>query len=508
MPHLSHTLFALLVSLAAVSSASAVERAALVNALNSITSNELQDHVNVLADDAFEGREAGQPGGRAAAGYLRDRLRSYGLQGAGDGGDFYQVFGNGYRNVLALLEGSDPVLKDEVILVGAHYDHVGYGTRRNSLGPWGYVHNGADDNASGTAGLVETIDAIRQLPERPRRSILFAFWDGEEKGLLGSKHWAAAPTIPLSRVVFAVNVDMIGRLREEQLKIYGSRSGWGLRRLLAAQNHDASLRLEFDWTMKANSDHHSFFVHNIPVLMFHTGLHDDYHRPSDDAHLVNVAGMEKVTRLMFAFIAELASRDEVTEFRAMASRESNLQRVRLEGELAGDPPRLGVSWKRDTSAGIFLQTVTPGSAADVAGMVPGDQVLVFDGQRIADSRQFRLRVLYATSPTTVQVQRAGQSEPLTLEVKLPGRPTRIGVSWRSDEAEPGAVVLTRVVPGSAAQLAGLELGDRIYQLAGQDFGASATLLHELRTRSGPIPLTVEREGRLFQVSLDVPPPMP
>lgn len=507
MPQFTHILPVLLVAMFTAASAPAVERAAFLNALNSITSSELSDHVNVLADDSFEGREAGQRGGRAAAGYLRDRLQSYGLQGAGDGGDFYQVFGSGYRNVLGLLEGSDPVLKNEIILVGAHYDHVGYGTRSNSLGPWGYVHNGADDNASGTAGLVETIDAILQLPERPKRSILFAFWDGEEKGLLGSKHWAATPTIPLSRIVFAINVDMIGRLRKEQLKIYGGRSGWGLRRLLASQNHDDTLRLEFDWTMKSNSDHHSFFARNIPVLMFHTGLHDDYHRPSDDAHLVNVEGMEKVTRLMFAFVNALAEVDQVTEFRAAASRESKLQRQALEGGVANPPPRLGLSWKRDTSDGILVQTVTPGSAAGRAGVLVGDQVLVFDGKRLADSREFRLRVLYANTPTTMQVKRAGEPDPLTLEIELPGKPTRIGVSWRTDEAEPGTVVLTRIVPGSAAQLAGLELGDRIYQVGGQDFDASMTLLQELRSLNGPIPLTIEREGRLFQVSLDVPPPL-
>jgi acetylornithine deacetylase/succinyl-diaminopimelate desuccinylase-like protein len=255
MPHLSRIALLSVVGLFSAANVSAVERAAFLNAVNSITGSELRAHVDVLADDSFEGREAGQRGGRAAAGYLRDRLQSSGLRGAGDDGGFDQVFGNGYRNVLGLLEGSDPDLKNEVILVGAHYDHVGYGSRANSLGPWGYVHNGADDNASGTAGLLETMDAIVRLSERPKRSILFAFWDGEEKGLLGSKHWAATPTIPLSRVVFAINVDMIGRLRDQSLKIYGARSGWGLRRLLASQNNDDALRLEFDWAMKSNSDH-------------------------------------------------------------------------------------------------------------------------------------------------------------------------------------------------------------------------------------------------------------
>lgn len=491
-----------------VGGAPAAERAAFLEAINSITASELEAHVNVLADDAFEGREAGQRGGRAAAGYLRDRLQASGLRGAGDGGDFYQIFGDGYRNVLGLLEGSDPQLKHEIVLVGAHYDHVGYGSRKNSLGPWGYVHNGADDNASGTAGLLETMDAILRLPNRPKRSILFAFWDGEEKGLLGSKHWAAAPTLPLSHVVFAINIDMIGRLRDERLQIYGARSGWGLRRLLASQNADDTLRLEFDWEMKANSDHHSFFSRNIPVLMFHTGLHDDYHRPSDDAHLVNTEGMEKVARLMFAAVYELAEQDQVTAFRGAASHESQQQRRILENAAEPLPPRLGLSWNADLSRGIRVRSVNPDSPADRAGVLVGDRILEFDGQAVADSVGFRLRVLYASSPTTMRIQREGEDEPITLDVTLPGQPTRVGISWRMDEAEPKSAVITRVVRGSAAQLAGVQQGDRIYAVAGVEFGESAALLAKLRAQAAPIHVTIEREGRLLQMELDAPPPLP
>lgn len=495
------------ICLLAVATAHGVERAAFLHAVNSITGPELRAHVDVLSDDSFEGREAGQRGGRAAAGYLRDRLQASGLRGLGDEGSFYQVFGNGYRNVLGLLEGSDPRLKHEVVLLGAHYDHVGYGSRSNSLGPWGYVHNGADDNASGTAGLLETMDAILRLPQRPKRSILIAFWDGEEKGLLGSKNWAATPTIPLTKVVFAINVDMIGRLREERLQIYGARSGWGLRRLLASQNNDDALRLDFDWEMKSNSDHHSFFSRKIPVLMFHTGLHDDYHRPSDDAHLVNVEGLERITRLMFAFVHELAEVDHVTQFRAAASRETKQQRRVLEKGIEPLPPRLGLSWKSDTSDGIRVQNVVPDSAAGRAGVELGDHVLAFDGQPVPDSKSFRLLVLYARSTTTIQVQREGESEPITLDIKLPGQPTRIGVSWRMDEAEPGTAIVTRVVGGSAAEIAGIRNGDRIYSVAGSDFSESPALLEELRKRPSPIEMTIEREGRLLQMAIDAPAPL-
>ena len=138
----------------------AIETQVLERSRGSITSDELEAHVYVLADDTFEGREAGTRGGHAAAGFIVDYLEQQGLEGAAEDGSFYQVFGEGYRNVLAILPGSDPELSDEFILIGAHYDHVGYGTPRNSYGPTGYIHNGADDNASGVSALMEVIDAM------------------------------------------------------------------------------------------------------------------------------------------------------------------------------------------------------------------------------------------------------------------------------------------------------------------------------------------------------------
>ncbi len=197
----------------------AAENNAVRAALNTITSAELGHHVDVLADDAFEGREAGSRGGRAAGGYLVQLLEENHIQPAGDDGGYYQSLDGGYRNVLGMIPGRDPQLQREFIVIGAHYDHVGFGTPRNSFGPTGSIHNGADDNASGTAGVLEVLQAFTMLPEAPRRSILFAFWDGEEKGLLGSKHWTSFPTVPLKQVVLVFNADMIGRLRNNRLEV-------------------------------------------------------------------------------------------------------------------------------------------------------------------------------------------------------------------------------------------------------------------------------------------------
>src|SRR5690606_3687721 len=120
------------------------------------------------ADDTFEGREAGSRGGHAAAGYIVRQLQRYGVQGGGEDGGYFQNFGAGYRNILAVIPGSDPQLRRQAVVVGAHYDHVGYGTPQNSYGPTGYIHNGADDNASGVAGLLEVIEAFTLLPSAPR----------------------------------------------------------------------------------------------------------------------------------------------------------------------------------------------------------------------------------------------------------------------------------------------------------------------------------------------------
>ncbi|MFM9198168.1 MAG: M20/M25/M40 family metallo-hydrolase, partial [Planctomycetia bacterium] len=296
--------------LAAGTGPAAVAAEMMAAARASIQAADAKRHVCALADDALEGREGGSRGGRAAGSYIVSHLEKLGLEPAGDNGSWYQQFG-GMRNILAIARGSDPAVATELIVVGAHYDHVGYGNSGNSYGPFGFVHNGADDNASGVAGLIEMAEAMQHLPARPRRPILFAFWDGEEKGLLGSYHFVRvrpALVAPLS-IVFAVNMDMIGRLRGERLEVYGARTSEGLRAAVFRSNNRpgaAPLELAFDWAIEEDSDHYPFIAAKIPTVMFHTGLHDQYHRPSDDTHLVNVPGMEPVARLVFDAVVSLA----------------------------------------------------------------------------------------------------------------------------------------------------------------------------------------------------------
>ena len=471
-------------------------------ARNSITADQLKWHIDALADDTFEGRGAGTPGGRAAGLYLLKEFQKLNLVGAGNDGQFFQDFHRGYRNILGMIHGSDPELKNEIILIGAHYDHVGYGSSRTSNGPLGRIHNGADDNASGTAGLLELAKAFRSLPIPTRRSILFALWDGEEQGLLGSKHWVETPTLDIKRVKLVYNLDMIGRLQPAGLEIYGTRTAQGLRRLICHNNTLENLSLLFNWKIQNNSDHYPFFTHGIPFLMPHTGLHPDYHRPSDDSYKINFPGVEQIGRLSFDVIYQLAELDELANFRSAARQESPRSQQRRERPLKPLPARLGVMWNRhDTTNGLKIIRINSRSPARRSALRIGDRLISINGQAIDSTHFFQAAVLAAPLQTTLGVLRDEVDPPLDVPVTLVGKPVRLGISWRADPSEPGTVILIMVRPGSPAATAGLKLRDRIYEINRQPFHSSDELLSLATSSPLPIQLLVERNGKLILVEL-------
>ena len=390
----------------------------LGSGLNSITSGVLQQHVDVLAADSFEGREAGSRGGRAAGNYLIQAFQQDNLLPAGQGEGYVQSFGANYRNILGLLEGSDPELKHEIIVVGAHYDPVGYGNSQNSFGPTGYIHNGADDNASGTSGLLEAARVLAAIEPRPRRSILFALWDAEEKGLLGSLHWVANPTVPLRNVRLMLNMDMIGRLGTAPLEISGVRTARGIRQLVARNNDGIGLPLQFTWEVTDNSDHHPFFARNIPFIMLHTGLHDDYHRPSDDAEKIDNLGMQGITRLLVALTYDAAQAPRLEPFRSAAKLETVTQQKRVEQPLPARPTRLGVAWNPSINAadGLLVSQVIHDSPAARAGVQTGDRITRFNGQAIDSDEVFRALVMSTPETARLEIVRQGAPEPVFVEV--------------------------------------------------------------------------------------------
>jgi hypothetical protein len=474
-------------------------------ALESITASELKEHVRILADDSFEGREAGKRGGHAAARYLGTHLEKIGIAPAGDKGGYYQPFGANMFNVLCQLPGSDPVLKSEYVVIGAHFDHVGYGNRENSNGPIGYIHNGADDNASGTAGLLEIADALMKLDPPPRRTIIVAFWDGEEKDLLGARHWVTNPTVPRDKIKFAFNADMIGRLRKDRIELIGSRTAQGLRRWASGHNEEYRFALEFDWDLKQDSDHHCFFSAGIPVLMVHTGLHDQYHRPSDDVETVDDKGIERVSRYLLSLAIDVADHDRTPAFRDASRAESNANRRGLEVATPA-PPRLGVSWDSQTEPGKFkVVRVESGSAAERAGIVVGDLIVSFNGR--APESDNDMRKMVAASPSTAKLRllraTSGMTEDLSLS--LPGSGTRLGITWREDEGEPESLIVVQVTRGSAADEAGIFPGDRIYGVADSSSVSAASLAKAVSDSDAEITLKLERYGQIFEAKAKLPP---
>ncbi len=467
-----------------------------------IQESALVRHINTLASDTLRGRAAGSEGGHAAGAYLVKSLRECNLQPGGKDGDFYQEFSDrGFRNVLAVLPGSDPALKHRFVVLGAHYDHVGLGTKRTSLGGLGQIHNGADDNASGTAAVLEVARVLATSPSRTRRrSILFVFWDAEELGLLGSKHWVQAPTTPIDSIDLAINADMLGRLRSNRLVVFGSRTGAGLRQLIATPNSRLAtpLTLAFNWNLIANSDHHPFFANNVPVLFLHTGLHDNYHRPSDDAVLIHWKGLTRISRLLAELTLDAANRSSLPAHRAAAGHESEEHRQRLESAALTAQQRLGATWDPDMAQRgvIQLTHIFDDTAADEADLKKGDRLLELGNARIRSVQQLTRQLLTASSPLAVIAQRPRKKKLRRESLLLPGRPRKLGFDWYTDVAEPGCVIVRGVVPGTPAAAAGLADADRIISVNGQPIERPAVFSDLLDRQAGKLSLLVEHQGHL------------
>ncbi len=482
--------------------------AALEAAVATITDDELREHTGLLADDTLEGRAAGSRGGRAAGRYIETQLKLAGLKPAGDRGAFVQRFSPGYQNVLAELPGADPTLRQEYIVVGAHYDHVGYGSQRNSNGPIGYIHNGADDNASGVAALLEMVDALARSSWQPRRTILFAFWDGEEINLLGSRHWVRQPTAPLKNVRLAVNVDMVGRMTNGRLEVAGTRTGWGLRQLFSSSRLAEGMWIDFSWEYEENSDHWPFYESSIPSMLVHTGVHKDYHRPSDDVEKLNIAGMRHASAYLLEAVCQAADADKLPPFRSAARSENAFTRRQREAPLAPMSPRLGLRWDwqdRDGAPQMIVSKVTAGGAAEKAGLRPGDRIVSVDGAEVTNEALLPAAVLRARTEINLEIIR-GTDEPQIIKTPLGGRPVELGISWREDAAAPGAVYVTRVVPYSPANRAGIRVHDRIYAVAGEPFADQDALFNRIQAllASGDaIQLEVETSGRIRDVDVDL-----
>ncbi|HEV8072061.1 MAG TPA: M20/M25/M40 family metallo-hydrolase [Planctomycetaceae bacterium] len=476
------------------------------SAVATIDRQQLRRHCEFLASDALEGRETGTRGGQAAGAYIVAQLRKLKVPPAGADGDYYQPFQSASRNILCKLPGSDPTLAKEYLIVGAHYDHVGYGSARNSHGPFGYIHRGADDNASGTATLLELIGAFNSLDAAPKRTLLFVFWDAEEQGLLGSEYWCQYPTVPLEGLKLVFNIDMVGRLRENRAEVLGGRTAPGLRGLIAANNADPPVSLSFSWDSRRDSDHYPFFSRQIPYLMVFTGKHPEYHTPYDNVDKLNTEGIERVARLLFRTVYAAAQTPRLPAFRQAAFQENSALRDAVEVASELPQPRLGVTWDEQLARRqvIEIAQVDPASPAEAAGIRGGDRILKFAGAAVQSAAEIREAVCGAPEETTAVIVHHGESSPRTLHVHLSGSPHPVGVFCRSDDAEPGSLIVSRVLPGSSAERAGLRLNDRIRKVGDRAVISPEQLSARLLGPVGSQSLEIERDGEIRTLVLTRP----
>lgn len=402
------------------------------------TSSIMRD-VRYLAGDALEGRGTGTPGNDSAAAYIARRFDGLGLTPAFSSADsrvcgparcegrFLQPFvarsvaaahaglpaAMPTQNVAAMVRGADPVLREEYVIVGAHFDHLGR-TTMGALDPDAKdaIRNGADDNASGTAAVIELARLLRRDP--PKRSVIFVTFSGEELGLLGSQHFVENLPVPLDRVRAMLNFDMVGRLRDDRVLIYGVATAEELNEIITRANAVAPLSVTATGDGFGASDHSSFYAKNLPVLHFFTNVHDDYHRATDDAERVNATGIARVVSLAERIARDIGDRaTPLTFVRAVAAAPTTSSRAGTSAYL-GSIPDMGAS----DVTGVRLTGVRAGSPADSAGLKAGDIIVELGGKPVKDLYAYT-DALYSHKPgDTVDIVVLRGTERVTVKATL------------------------------------------------------------------------------------------
>ena len=321
------------------------------------------------------------------------------------------------RNVIAMLPPSQLTDETEYIVVGAHYDHIGYGeigslARKDEEGQ---IHNGADDNASGTAVVLELAatlsEASKEHPEKFNRAVIFALWSGEELGLIGSTHFVNHPVVPLEKVVAYVNFDMVGRLRDNKLILQGVGSSSVWTKLIEKRN----VPIGFNLTLQADpylpTDVTAFYPKEVPVLSFFTGGHEDYNRPTDDPKTLNYRGIYRIADLAHGIVLDLIGTAERPDYvRVERSQSEGGSRDTLRAYLGTIPDYT------TEGTGVKLSGVRAGGPADKAGLKGGDVIVEFGGQKIANiyDYTYALDAVKIGVPVKVVVLRDGEQVKLTV----------------------------------------------------------------------------------------------
>jgi Zn-dependent M28 family amino/carboxypeptidase len=321
------------------------------------------------------------------------------------------------QNVVALIRGNDPVLQSEVIVLGAHYDHLGMGgpdsgSRRPDTTA---VHNGADDNASGVAALLEVMEMLAANKNTLKRSVLGIAFGAEEMGTLGSRYFTDHPLVDLDKITAMINLDMIGRLDSltKSISIGGSGTAREFSDIIARYADMADLRTQLTPEGYGPSDHASFYAQDIAVLSLMTGIHQDFHTPEDDIDKINFRGLKTVADFVYATIVDLANRQDVLVFQEAGPKSRPNMRRRFRVSLGIMPDIAATDIK-----GVRAIGVIPRKPAALAGMKKGDVIVAIEGKPVNGIYEYmhRLSDFKAGQRISVEVTRNG--EKIVLSVQL------------------------------------------------------------------------------------------
>ena len=321
------------------------------------------------------------------------------------------------KNVVGILDGAGPLAKETVVL-GAHYDHLGYGGKGSGSLAAGTkaIHHGADDNASGTTALIELARRFGADKNRQGRRLVFIAFSGEEMGLLGSMHYVDHPLVPLDSTVAMINMDMVGRLRDDEKSGKGKLEVGGTGSAKEFDGLIDKLNAKFEFDVKKNksgvgpSDHTSFYLKGVPVFFLFTGLHKQYHKPTDTVDLINFAGMKKIVDLVEDLTRQLATETPRPEY------------VKGVGSMftggIGSVPRLGFMPGNydDDADGVLIGSVTKDGPADKGGVKDGDRIVAVAGEPIKNMTMY-MQIMgkqKRKEPVELTVDRKGAKVKLTV----------------------------------------------------------------------------------------------
>ena len=314
-------------------------------------------------------------------------------------------------NVGGFIEGNDPELKNEWIIIGAHFDHLGMGGEGSLYrGDEPQIHNGADDNASGTTGVLELAEKFASQKDKLKRSIAFFTFSGEELGLLGSNYLVNNLPFPAEDAITMINMDMIGRLKDSSLIVYGTGTSSGWKDLLNKENK-YGFKLTFNDEGFGPSDHSSFYGAKIPVLFFFTGTHEDYHKPSDDTERINIAGEKNILDYVYEIAMDIDSTLERPDYLLVEKKQTGQMFARK--VYVGTVPDFA-----SNVDGYKISGVSEGSPAQLAGLQGGDIIISFGGKKISNIYDFTYALGDFVPGDEVDVIVKRGAEEITFKIKL------------------------------------------------------------------------------------------